>query len=549
MPAYRHRVASFTSAATPGLSKMAASIGQAMSPVAQQQAQEQGGLYQSRMAQALAQIGASDASARLHDAQAAEHQAKTGMLTNRGGVFNEMVASEAGVDVPTVFSYRNKLDGVPDQVPMGPPTEEGQMGIGSRQFEPELVSKLARSMRQYMPLITNAGDINPDQMAKASTEYRNQALSDAIINGTMERNKVGGAQAAAAGKDLFKADSTGSVLDQFGGQLDTSNPMAGATIAERAAAAREKDSAVGRNQAQASAALTTANAHMITASRPRGGGRGIVRDTANGLVMIDPETGESKPVLDENGEPMRGKATDKPMTEGQAKANLFGSRMREADAILGELGGNYSQAAINAKNGAEGVPLIGGLLGMAGNAMLPEKAQRAEQAQRDYINAVLRRESGAAIAASEFSNAAKQYFPQPGDGKEVIAQKARNRQVAIDGLMAEVPEQYRMKPAPAAGVPVVLPSAGAGMKASGMTTSPARVAPQTQAAMDSDQAKLLLHEYQTRTSPADKAAVARELKRMGIPVPAAPAASAAPQATATAASAAAPTGWTYLGKE
>jgi len=36
---------------------------------------------------------------------------------------------------------------------------------------------------------------------------------------------------------------------------------------------------------------------------------------------------------------------------------------------------------------------------------------------------VLRKESGAAIAASEFDNAEKQYFPQPGDSDQVISQK------------------------------------------------------------------------------------------------------------------------------
>ena len=69
--------------------------------------------------------------------------------------------------------------------------------------------------------------------------------------------------------------------------------------------------------------------------------------------------------------------------------------------------------------------------------------QRVEQAQRDFINAILRRESGAAIAESEFSNARKQYFPQAGDSKAVIEQKARNRQLAIDGIQAEVPGGFR----------------------------------------------------------------------------------------------------------
>ena len=146
--------------------------------------------------------------------------------------------------------------------------------------------------------------------------------------------------------------------------------------------------------------------------------------------------------------------SSKPLTDAQAKALLFGTRMQEANKELEKL--TYSPAAVNAKQGAEGIPLIGGILGMAGNAMLPESAQRAEQAQRDFVNAVLRRESGAVISDSEFANARKQYFPQPSDQPGTLAQKKRNRELAISGLMAEVPEGKRASitpPTPATDAP------------------------------------------------------------------------------------------------
>ena len=65
---------------------------------------------------------------------------------------------------------------------------------------------------------------------------------------------------------------------------------------------------------------------------------------------------------------------------------------------------------------------------------MPGKTQQVEQAQRNFVNAILRQESGAAIADSEFANAQKQYFPQPGDSKQVILQKKQNRETAIAGL-------------------------------------------------------------------------------------------------------------------
>jgi hypothetical protein len=123
-------------------------------------------------------------------------------------------------------------------------------------------------------------------------------------------------------------------------------------------------------------------------------------------------------------------------TEFQGKAMMFGARAQAADKVLSQLTGSYSPSAINVKAGVGNTPLIGGVLEPMANMTLSANSQRAEQAQRDFVNAVLRLESGAAISQSEFDNARKQYFPQPGDGPAVITQKAQNRQMAIRGLLA-----------------------------------------------------------------------------------------------------------------
>jgi hypothetical protein len=123
-------------------------------------------------------------------------------------------------------------------------------------------------------------------------------------------------------------------------------------------------------------------------------------------------------------------------TEFQGKSATYGARAQEADKIITGLSGQYSPMAVNSKLAAGNVPLVGGALEATGNMLLSAQGQKAEQAQRDFVNAVLRQESGAAISAGEFENARKQYFPQPFDSKEVIAQKARNRQIAIQGFLA-----------------------------------------------------------------------------------------------------------------
>lgn len=155
-----------------------------------------------------------------------------------------------------------------------------------------------------------------------------------------------------------------------------------------------------------------------------------------GLYVGDKRTGVARPVVDPSGKPV---VPNKALTVDQAKANLFGTRMLEADKIITGL----ADKGVKSPSVAQQITGGQGTTGMVATAMASPEQQQVDQAERDFINAVLRRESGAAISAPEFDNARKQYFVQPGDSKEVIAQKARNRQIAIQGMLAEVPDGRR----------------------------------------------------------------------------------------------------------
>lgn len=145
-------------------------------------------------------------------------------------------------------------------------------------------------------------------------------------------------------------------------------------------------------------------------------------------------------------------AIGKAPTEFQGKSGQFALRMGDSDQTIRELDGKYSPAAINAKANVEDWPLIGGALGALTNRFaLSESDQKAEQAQRDWVNANLRQESGAAIGVDEFSNARRQYFPQPGDSQAVIDQKARNRRLAEQGMRANAGRAAMTAPPRAAG--------------------------------------------------------------------------------------------------
>ena len=146
-----------------------------------------------------------------------------------------------------------------------------------------------------------------------------------------------------------------------------------------------------------------------------------------------------------------GSANDLGLTEGEGKATGFLYRMENSDKILGAL----------EEEGSSLWNKTAGQIPVLGNYMVSEGAQKFDQAKRDFINAVLRRESGAVISPEEFANAEVQYFPQPGDGPEVVAQKRENRRIAIAGVRASAGPGGSTTPG--AG-PSSQPAAGAGEK-------------------------------------------------------------------------------------
>lgn len=128
------------------------------------------------------------------------------------------------------------------------------------------------------------------------------------------------------------------------------------------------------------------------------------------------------------------KETAKPekFTPAQFQAAGFAARTEEADKIIGEVGGKFT--------GFESR--------ISGSAFFPRELQsedriKFDQAKRNFVNSVLRRESGAAIAKSEFDNAEQQYFPVPGDTESVMTQKQQNRNMVIQALKLEAGDAFK----------------------------------------------------------------------------------------------------------
>jgi hypothetical protein len=133
----------------------------------------------------------------------------------------------------------------------------------------------------------------------------------------------------------------------------------------------------------------------------------------------------------------------------QGKAAGFTDRMLQSEGILS----GVAPASNEEGPPSPGVQDIGSSVTQtglskipgAGNFLISGERQKYEQAKRDFINAQLRRESGAAISPTEFESADKQYFPIPGDSPEVIKQKAANRRAAIEAMGREGGPAYRPK--------------------------------------------------------------------------------------------------------
>lgn len=117
----------------------------------------------------------------------------------------------------------------------------------------------------------------------------------------------------------------------------------------------------------------------------------------------------------------------------QFKAGTFAKRIEQAEAVLNEL----DESGFNPSSVGTGVQ-SGSFLGMS----VPERFKSQEvkkynQAKDNFINATLRRESGASISPQERESADRQYFALPGDTEEILAQKRENRRIVFEGLKAE----------------------------------------------------------------------------------------------------------------
>lgn len=139
-------------------------------------------------------------------------------------------------------------------------------------------------------------------------------------------------------------------------------------------------------------------------------------------LQVDPTTGA---VTFQQGQNI------KPMTEGQSKDTVYATRAEGALPLLDKFGEALTSLPQSLGSNIPGV----------GNYAKSPEYQQAEQAGNEFLQAILRKDTGAAITSDEMREYGETYLPRPGDSPEVLAQKRDSRQRAIAAINAGMTPQ------------------------------------------------------------------------------------------------------------
>jgi hypothetical protein len=162
-------------------------------------------------------------------------------------------------------------------------------------------------------------------------------------------------------------------------------------------------------------------------------------ETANGIVYVPKVPGRPIiPLTDAAGKPLMGASGSARPTEGESNAAGFAQRMERSQNVISGLPAG-SQPGVRAAV-AGSLPIIGGV---AQRRAMTAEQQQYKQAADDWIRAKLRKESGAVIGEDEMRKEYETYFPQIGDGPEVIRQKEQARAIATGAMRTSAGRAYQ----------------------------------------------------------------------------------------------------------
>ncbi|MDZ7824693.1 MAG: hypothetical protein U5K75_12125 [Ahrensia sp.] len=144
-----------------------------------------------------------------------------------------------------------------------------------------------------------------------------------------------------------------------------------------------------------------------------------------------PEPGYQETVFGPDGNPIMTRGPANPsanFTEAKSKDIGFATRARDALNVIEQ--GNPNELTSRTQRVLSAAPL--GL----GREFQSDNYQVMETALQQFLVAILRKDTGAAVTPQETVIYGRIFMPQPGDGDAVLLEKARAREIAVSGLEA-----------------------------------------------------------------------------------------------------------------
>lgn len=325
--------------------------------------------------------------------------------------YNLNALLQGGMDLAKAFGQQSPDDYITTQTKLG----QRDLMVGkARQEQMKFqamheAAQAARAMGQDPNLVTlMMAGLDPRQISGYTGDNQEQRFRGAAVDAARAGNwndanasLMGVANGPIALATVEGQNLINNRLMQGGGGVSTTE-QGRAGIAADAARARASDASAANSYA------------------------GVKSQLGRLAIAQDQHNREVAGTWDPSGKASSSGGAASKATEGERNAAGFYERMRAASGELKGLeGSGYDPTNLRdfLTTGSS-----------IGNFAASPQGQQYHQAAMNWVRANLRKESGAAIGVDEAKQEIRNYFPQPGDSPQVIAQKARNRQVTEDAM-------------------------------------------------------------------------------------------------------------------
>lgn len=352
----------------------------------------------------------------------------------------EYAAHSAGIDLPDATRLSGAIRGELEQPGPGDIDDANAAGVEARPYpmaRPNLGAGKERLFRAALASVGGldfaTGETNAKQLAEAAGEHHTNAITQAVQE-AIARGDVQGASAMSQGSKpgtaikLFdNVGDTGATFAPATGTVNADskaqpgNTLLASTIAKIAAEEAQRRGAATASTAAAQASRAHAGLYTAQTDNER---TGRARTPPPGYRW-GPAGADGQPTLVKiPGGPAEDKATS---SDAERISAGYAERMDKSGKIVDQL----EKSGVGKPGWLESMYRAAGAETAANvSQQFDPERQKYRQAQEDWVRAKLRKESGAVIAADEMDREIRVYFPQIGDGADVIAQKATSRKVA-----------------------------------------------------------------------------------------------------------------------